>query len=270
MTKGKAIGVISIKGGVGKTTSVINLANVLANDFNKKVVIIDANFSSPNIALHLGNIDHKYSLGDLLNKKAKLSDVVHEHEFGFHVIPTSLASDSSNKLRLKQVVQNLKNNYDIVLLDSSPTMNDEILATIMASDELYVVSTPDLPTLTTTLRAVNIAKNNKMKVNGLILNKVRGKDYELKPIDMERLSGVPLIGVINDNVRVLEALDKVKPVTSLSPNSDVSIAYKKLAAKMINAEYREPNLYTKTIAYLKDDFSNLATHDFTKGISYYK
>ena len=270
MTKGKSIGIISIKGGVGKTTSVINLANVLANDFNKKVIVVDANFSSPNIALHLGNIDHKFSLNDLLNKKAKLNDVVHEHELGFHVIPTSLDSSSANKLRLKQVVQNLKNNYDIVLLDSSPTLNEEILSTITASDELYVVSTPDLPTLTTTLRAVNMAKNNKMKVHGLILNKVRGKDYELKPKDMERLSGVPLIGVINDNVKVLEALSQVKPVTSLSPNSDVSIAYKKLAAKMVNEEYKEPNTYTKTMAYLKDDFSNLVTHDFTKGLSYYK
>ena len=56
---GKVLGLISIKGGVGKTTSVLNIASSLSNDYNKKVVVVDANFSSPNVALHLGSVDHK-------------------------------------------------------------------------------------------------------------------------------------------------------------------------------------------------------------------
>ncbi|MBI2148447.1 AAA family ATPase [Candidatus Woesearchaeota archaeon] len=273
MVKGKSIGIISIKGGVGKTTSVINLAHVLANDFGKKVVVVDANFSSPNVALHLGAANNKYSIFDLLNGKVKLSDVIHEHEFGFHVLPGGMGNgfnSNANYMKLKEKVNQLKNHYDVVLLDSSPTLNNELLSTIVASDELYVVSTPDLPTLGTTLRAVKLARDKKMNINGLILNKVRSKNYELKSADMERLSGIPLVGVINDNVRVLEALSKVKPATMLNPNSDVSLAYKKIASKMLSLPYGEPKFHTKILGYLKDDFAKLKTHKWSKGLAYYK
>ncbi len=272
MSKGKAIGIVSIKGGVGKTTSVVNLAYTLSHDFGKKVAVLDANFSSPNISLHLGNINNKNSIHDVLSGKAKLQDALQEHELGFHVMTGAIGNSiaSGNYLKLKDKVNQLKNHYDIVLLDSSPTLNNELLATMLASDDLYVVSTPDLPTLSTTLRAVKVAKDKKMNISGMILNKVRGKNFELKPADMERLSGVPLVGVINDNVRVLEALSKVKPISMINPSSSVSLAYKSIAAKMLNVPYQEPAWHTKVLGYLKDDFSKLASHKFSKGLAYYK
>ena len=49
----KKIGIISIKGGVGKTSTVAALGASLAKDFNKRVLLVDANFSSPNLCLHL-------------------------------------------------------------------------------------------------------------------------------------------------------------------------------------------------------------------------
>src|SRR3989344_966732 len=199
LNKGKSVGIISIKGGVGKTTTVINLAHSLASDHGKKILVIDANFSSPNILLHLGNVNCKNTINDVLTKKVKLSDAIYEHEFGFHFMPGSLDHNGGNYLSLKQRVNQLKNYYDFILIDSSPSLNEELLAVMMASDELYVVSTPDLPTLSTTLRATKLAKDKKTKINGLILKKIHGKSYELKPSDMERLSGVPLVGVIKDN-----------------------------------------------------------------------
>ena len=92
MTRAKTIGIISIKGGVGKTTTVINLETSLANDYGKKVLVVDANFSSPNIGLHLGNIEHKVTLHDVLKNKVNITKSVYSHEFGFHFIPSSLVS----------------------------------------------------------------------------------------------------------------------------------------------------------------------------------
>ncbi len=270
MTKGKSIGIISIKGGVGKTTTVLNLAHTLSKDFGKKVAVIDANFSSPNIGLYLGSVDHKFSLHHVLNDKSELHNAIYEHEFGFHFIPADNSNPEANKQKLKPLVNQLKNHYDVVLLDSSPTLNDEILATINSADELYVVSTPDIPTLTTTLKASKLARENKTKVSGLILNKVRGKDYELKPEAMEKLTGLPLTGVVKDSVRFSEALNQVKPITMLNPNSDVSLSYKMMAAKMVNATYEKPKWGNKLLGYLRDDFKNLTTHKFTKGLRYYK
>ena len=60
----KVIGIISLKGGVGKTSSVANLGAALT-EFGKKVLVVDANFSAPNLGLHLG----------LTNPEIKLHDV---------------------------------------------------------------------------------------------------------------------------------------------------------------------------------------------------
>ncbi len=269
MDKGKVISLISIKGGTGKTTSVINIAHSLASDYGKKVLVVDTNFSSPNILLHLGNIECKNTLNDVISQKVKPKEAVYESQYGFHFMST-LNLGKVNHSRLKAKIQQLKKDYDVILLDSSSNLSEELLAAMSASDELYVVSTPDLSALSTTLRAVKLALERKTNINGLILNKVRGKNYEIKPSDMERLSGIPLIGVVKDSVRVLEALNKNKPITALNPDSEVSLAYKKIAAKLVGAEHKELGFYKKVVGNLKDDFSNLATHNFTKGFTYFK
>ena len=127
LNKGKVLGVIGIKGGVGKTTIVLNLASVLANDYGKKVLVVDANFSSPHIGLHLGSVNHKTTLHDVLSDKAHIKHAVHEHDFGFDFIPASLDTRNIKHLKLKNKLADLKNNYDYILLDSSPVLNDEIL-----------------------------------------------------------------------------------------------------------------------------------------------
>ena len=269
MTTGKTIGIISIKGGVGKTTTVINLATSLANDYGKKVLVVDANFSSPNINLHLGSVEHKAHLHDALKNKTSIVNTIHDHDFGFHFIPSALGNEKINHLSLKHKLAGLKKYYDFIILDSSPSLNNEILATISSSDELYVVSRPDLPTLSTTLRAVKLAKQKGMNIAGLILNKVRGKTYEISKESMQELTGVPVLSVLNENVRVLESLSKVKPITLHSPHSNVSREYKKLAALLSGEQYKEPSIMMKAYGYLKDDFHNFTNHDFKKNFRYY-
>lgn len=272
LSKCKVIGIISIKGGVGKTTTVVNLATSLARDYGKKVLVVDANFSSPHIGLHLGSVNHKATLHEVLSDKAHASRAVHEHDFGFDFIPSSAmnAGKDTKYLKLKNKLNDLKKNYDFIILDSSPTLNEEILATIISSDELYVVSSPDLPTLSTTLRAVKLAKEKGMQINGVILNKVRGRKYELTGNDMEKIAGVPVVAVLKDNIKVLEALSRVKPLTMHSPYSQPALEYKKLAALLSEEQYKEPNVFLKAAHYMKDDFHNFLNHDFKKGLKYYK
>ena len=270
MSKGKVLSIISIKGGVGKTTSVINLASSLANDYAKKVLVVDANFSSPNVGLHLGSVEHKSTLHDVLKDKVKVTDAIYNHEYGFHFLPSSLFNTNPvNYSKLGSKLKPLTKYYDYILLDSSPSLNEELVASLQAADEHYVVTTPDLPTLSTTLRAVRLAKEKGMQIRGLILNKVKNKKYELKKEEMERLTGIPVISILNDNIKVLEALSKVKPVTLYSPYSPVSLSYKKLAALISNSWYQEPNFFKKSLGYLKDDFNNFRNHDFKKGLKYY-
>jgi len=159
--KGKIIGIISLKGGVGKTTTVANLGAALAKEFNKKVLVIDANFSAPNLALHLGLVNPETTIHDVLLDKADIAQSIYEHEEGFHLIPAAYMSRKINPFKLKQKISCLKEYYDFILIDSSPNLNEEMLATMIASDGLFVVTSPDYPTLTTTLRAVKLAKRKR-------------------------------------------------------------------------------------------------------------
>ncbi|MFC1754903.1 AAA family ATPase [Thermoproteota archaeon] len=245
MGKAKVIGVISIKGGVGKTSCVTNLGAAIANDFGKKVLIIDANFSAPNLGLHFGLVNPDMTLHDVLNGKIKPDEAIYAISDNFHLMPASPLSKKTKPLALKKKIKSLRSHYDMILIDSSPTLNDEILATMMASDELIVVSSPDYPTLYCTLHAVKAAKQKRTPIVGLILNRVKRKSFELQISDIEEAANAPVIAVINDDVNMLEALSLTTPVTQHNPYSSSSVEYKKLAATLIGGYYEDPRLLEK-------------------------
>jgi len=245
MSKGKTIGIISIKGGVGKTTTVSNLAASLTNDFQKKVLIIDANFSAPNIGFYLGLKEPKFTIQDVLSDKVAASEAIQKHDLGFHIIPSTIFQTKFNPFDLKKKIAHLKEYYDVILLDSSPNLNDEILATMIASDELYAITSPDMPTLACTMHAVKVAKQKNAKIKGIILNKVRNKNFEIKIADVENSTGVPVLALLPDDDRVLEALSKTTPSTIYTPKGEVAIEYRKLAGCMIGQEFKDPRMRAK-------------------------
>ena len=244
---------ISIKGGVGKTTVTTNLGAVLANEFNKKVLIVDANFSAPNLGLHLGVVKpEKSTIHDVVLGKVSPEKATYIHDAGFHFMPGSLVSSGSIDVHaLKKKLRDFKKNYDVVLIDSSPTLNSEILATMLASDELLVVTSPDYPTLSCTIRAIKLAKQRNTPITGLVLNKKKGKNFELSLKDVEELSDVPVLAVLPDTDKVLEALANATPASLYEPNHDLSVEYKKLAACLIGEKYKDGRIKSQ----IKDLFS---------------
>ncbi len=239
----KTIGIIAIKGGVGKTTTVSNLGAVMANEFGKKVLIVDANFSAPNLGLHLGIVNPDTTIHDVLDNRKPITSAIYEHEYGFHIIPAALMPKKKiDPYNLKKKLEPLKQYYDVILLDSSPSLNEEILATMVAADDLYVVTTPDYPTLSCTMHAAKVAKQKNISITGLILNKVRNKKFELSISDIENATKVPVVGVVPDDIKVLEALAITTPAVLHKPKSDAAVEYKKLAAAMIGEEYKDTRI----------------------------
>lgn len=251
---GKIVGVIAIKGGVGKTTTVTNLAAALANDFGKKVLVVDANFTAPNLGLHIGIVNPQYTLHDVLANNVDVPKAIQKHELGFDIIPGALVPKHKiNPFNLKRKINHLRYKYDVVLIDSSPTLNEEILATMIAADELLVVSSPDYPTLSCTMRAVKVAKMKKTAITGIILNKVRNKKYELSVDDVEQSAEIPVIGMIPDDHRVLEALSLTKPAVLHTPKRNVAVEYKKLAGCLIGEEYKDRRIWPMVRRFFIND-----------------
>jgi septum site-determining protein MinD len=231
------IGIISLKGGVGKTSSVISLGAALAS-FGKRVLLIDGNFSAPNLGLHLKLVDPDSTIHHVLNQTMNIRDAIYEAG-NLHIIPGAIFSKMKiNPLKLRDKIKSLKKNYDVILIDSSPTLNEETLAVMLASDQLLVVATPDYPTLSSTIKAINLAKQRGATISGLILNKVHNKNFELSLEDIERTSEVPVLAVIPYDYRILKALSRFVPFTNYKPHSKGGVEYKKLASALLGEKYR--------------------------------
>ena len=96
------IAFVSVKGGVGKTTLALETASALANCYNKKVLLIDANFSAPNLGIHL-NLTNEVTLHDALNGLPLHNTIYEAH--GVDVIPADLHySDSVDPFKLKKLI----------------------------------------------------------------------------------------------------------------------------------------------------------------------
>tara|TARA_Y100000310_G_scaffold65418_1_gene60927 strand:+ start:752 stop:1543 length:792 start_codon:yes stop_codon:yes gene_type:complete len=234
---GKSIGILSIKGGVGKTSSVIALGDAISG-FGKKVLLVDGNFSAPNLGIYLKIIDPEKTLHDVLDRSANFKEAIHKFD-NFDVLPSAIFNKKEiNLFGLRNKIKTLKNKYDIILIDSSPALNEETLAAMIASDELIVVTTPDYATLSMTLKAVKLAKQRKTPINGLILNKVHNKNFELSVDDIQKTTEVPVMAVIPHDINVLKSVSSFMPLTSHKPKSKASIEYKKLAGTLIGEKYK--------------------------------
>lgn len=233
---GKIIGVLSLKGGVGKTSSVISLGFCLA-ELGKKVLLVDCNFSAPNLGLALNVINPEKTLHHVLERSAQIKDAIHELDH-FHVIPASIFKEPKiNPLKLKDYIRDLKKIYDVILLDSSPALNDETLSVMLAADELLLITTPDHVTLGTTLKAVKDARERGFRVIGIILNKVYNKNFELNIEDIEKTIDVPVLAVIPHDVEAVKSVSLLKPWAERKPNSKGTIEYKKLAHVLVGEKY---------------------------------
>lgn len=235
----KIFGIIALKGGVGKTTVVSNLGAALTNEFNKNVLIVDANFSTPHLGLHVGLVNPDYTLHSVLNDECEITDAIYQHESGFHIIPGQLIPDEVDPHILREKLEPLRDKYDIILIDSSPSLDNEIIATMTASDDLLVISTPDYPTLSSTLHAVNIAKEKETPIKGIVLNRVHKKSFEITQRDVASASEVEVLGALPNSLKVLSATSKMIPVVLFAPKHDISHRYKKLAGSLVGEKYKK-------------------------------
>jgi septum site-determining protein MinD len=234
----RKIGVVSVKGGVGKTTIASSLAADLVNHYGKKVLLVDANYSAPNLGLHMDIIEPKKTVHEVLDGKAMVKSAIH-NRFGVDVIPGSYSYDARlNFLKLKDKIAKVEKNYDYVIIDSSPSMSEEILSAMVASDDLFLVTTPDYPTLSCSLQAAKLAKQRGANITGIILNKVRDPGYEITLKEIEDALEVPVVAKIPDDKTNTKALFTRIPVSVYNRKSKFGKEINRLGAALTGQKER--------------------------------
>ncbi|MEW6062750.1 MAG: cell division ATPase MinD [Nanoarchaeota archaeon] len=233
------LGVLSGKGGVGKTTSTINIAAAI-NNFGKNVAAIDANLTTPNIGLHLGVPVVPVTIHDALKGKAHISEAIYMHPSGMKVIPGSISIDDLKKVEpdnIGQIFSDIKE-IDLCVVDSPAGLGNNTLAVLNAVDDVLVVTNPELPSVTDSLKSIKLAEKFGKNVIGVVVTRMSDKtDMSIKNI--ETMLDKKVIGVIPEDKSVRHALIKKDAVVHTHPKSKAAIAYKRLAAELIGRPYKE-------------------------------
>jgi septum site-determining protein MinD len=241
------ITVTSGKGGVGKTTTAINLGAAL-NALNKDVIIVDANLTTPNVGLHLGAPIVPVNLNHVMQGKAKVIDAIYEHESGTKVIPSSLSVKELRRInheKLKDISKKLRNMADFVILDSAAGLGDEAVGSIEAADELIIVTNPEITAVTDALKAVKLAQELGKKVRGVIVTRVSGNTHEMSISNVKEMLDLPILGVVPEDKKVLASLRHKDAVIHMYPYTKSALAYKKIAAKIAGVNYKDPGFWKK-------------------------
>lgn len=235
----RIIVVTSGKGGVGKTTTAINIGAAI-NKFGKDVIVLDGNLSTPNIGVHLGSPEVPVNLNHVLMNKADIEEAVYEHDSGLRVIPASLSMKDMKKTKpekLKNIKKDLEKMSDYVIIDCAAGLGEEASAAIELADELIIVTNPEMPAITDALKAVRLANQMKKPILGAIITKVRKDKIEMQPDTVKEMLEVPILGMVPHDLDVSRALNLRNAVTHTHPKGKPARAYKEIAAKLLDVEY---------------------------------
>lgn len=234
---------MSIKGGVGKTMLALETASALANDFGKKVLLVDGNFSAPNIGLYL-DLVNDVTLHDVLNGEEGLHSAIYE-SYGIDVVPASMDfKDNVDIYKFKRVLDKYKSRYDFIIIDSSPH-HSEMIPVMAAADKIFVVTTPDRVTLTTSLRAAHVAKKNNNHIEGMIINRIRDPRHEMDILEVEKISELPVFAKIKDHKKLGEANFKKVPLNIYDGLNDISKEIKRFSAALCGLNHDKENFLKK-------------------------
>ena len=246
---GHTIGFVSVKGGVGKTTMALEVASALVKYYDKHVLVVDCNFSAPNVHLYLG-IEPGLTLHDVLAEDTGygMHKAIYE-KYGFDVVPASLYyKDKVDILKLKRSLSRLRNRYDFIILDSSPNY-DEMIPVVAAAEKIFIVTTPDLQTFTTSLKSAILAKKEETPIHGIIVNRIRNPKYELDLKDIEDLGGIPVVAKIKDSKKMGKALYYREPMCVHSDSDCITREVRKLASALVGEPSQPGGFFGKLFGW---------------------
>lgn len=222
------LAVLSGKGGTGKTTTALNLAYTLIS-LGKKVILLEANLATPDLALHLGLTSPPATLNDFLKKKKSLAEVILSHPSGLSfIVPSVRELKEIQPEKLTEVFEHLDQLADIVLVDCPAGLGLEVRHILKNTDETLVVVNPSLGSVANAIKSIELAHEHNNSLPGFVLNMTSNKN-ELKPREIETALNLPLIANIPYDQKIKKALYQRAPAPYLYPRAKSSQEYLKLA-----------------------------------------
>lgn len=251
----KIIAVANQKGGVGKTTTAINLAAALA-EIGKRILIVDLDpqgNSSTGLGIQLDK--REFTTFELLLEDIELKNVILETDVeNLSIVPATVDLSSAdielytNEKRvfmLREALAQpsmLKFGFDFILIDCPPSLNLLTINAMVASNSVLIplqsefFALEGLSQLMLTIREVRATANKGLRIEGIVLTMFDSRNNLSLLVEedaRENLGDLVFKSIIPRNVRVSEAPSHSKPVLSYDPTSKGAQAYRDLAGEFL-------------------------------------
>lgn len=259
----EVIVITSGKGGVGKTTTTANVGTGLAM-LNKKVVMIDTDIGLRNLDVVLG-LENRivYTLVDVVEGRCRIKQALIKHKKypELCLLPSAQTRDkeSVSPEQMKELVEELKKDFDFILLDCPAGIEQGFKNAIAGADRALVVTTPEVSAIRDADRIVGLLEANEMKKIDLLINRIRmdmvKRGDMLKVEDVCDILSINLIGIVPDDEQIVVSTNQGEPL--VGSGCPAGKAYMNVCKRLLGEEvpFMELDVKRSVMGMLKDFFS---------------
>jgi septum site-determining protein MinD len=239
----RVLTITSGKGGVGKTTSTANLGTALAMQ-GKKVAVVDSDIGLRNLDAVLG-LENRivYDLVDVVEGQCRLRQALIKDKRlpELYLLPAAQTRDKNavNSVQMQQLCQQLRQDFDFVLIDSPAGIEQGFRNAIVGADEIIIVANPEMASVRDSDRIIGLVEAAGKPEPRLVLNRLRPE--MVKRGDMMDVAGVievlgiELLGIVPEDDMIIIGINKGEPVV-YDKRSRAGRAYINAAQRIIGKE----------------------------------
>jgi chromosome partitioning protein len=252
---GKIISIFNQKGGVGKTTTNINLAAYLA-EMGKKILTVDIDpQGNTTSGLGIDKNELEYSMYDVIMGLNPHNAICHSIVENLDILPSKvelagaeieLTNKENRELMVKTALDQIRDDYDYIFIDCPPSLGLLTINCLTASDSVLIpiqcefYALEGVGQLMNTIQLVKRSLNKNLEIQGVVMSMFDGRtnlSIEVVEEVKKYFKGKVYVNIIPRNVRLAEAPSHGLPIMMYDKNSKGAEAYKELAKEFI--EYDE-------------------------------
>lgn len=239
----RVITITSGKGGVGKTTTTANLGTALAMQ-GKKVVVVDSDIGLRNLDAVLG-LENRivYDLVDVVEGQCRLRQALIKDKRlpDLYLLPAAQTRDKNavNSVQMEQLCQQLRKEFDFVIIDSPAGIEQGFRNAIVGADEIIIVANPEMASVRDADRIIGLVEAADKPEPRLILNRLRAdmvrRGDMMDVADVLEVLGIDLLGIIPEDEMIIITTNKGEPAV-YEKRSRAGRAYLNAAQRILGEE----------------------------------